>query len=314
MEHTYASGTRLAEKITKAASRQTYYTIRFLVDRQRIPDAYRAYAYFRWVDDTLDQEGLDRAGRTAFLERQTALINACYRGEHPSHPAPEEQLLVDLVRSDPQASSPLHAYICNLMAVMAFDAERRCRLISQEELARYTRWLATAVTEAMHYFIGHDCPTPRGDARYQAVTGAHIAHMLRDTLDDLQAGYYNIPGEILDAYQIDPAEIHSDPYRAWVRGRVKLARQCFQAGRAYLQQVENPRCRFAGFAYMARFEMVLDAMQQDRGWLQAEYPQRKRLGAVLKMAFSALAMAFNLGRPSTVSPAFTTRLRHGKTG
>ena len=46
----------LAPSITKAASRQTYYTIRFLVDRERVADAYRAYAYFRWVDDTLDAD------------------------------------------------------------------------------------------------------------------------------------------------------------------------------------------------------------------------------------------------------------------
>ena len=44
----------LATSITKAASKQTYYTIRFLADRERVADAYRAYAYFRWVDDTLD--------------------------------------------------------------------------------------------------------------------------------------------------------------------------------------------------------------------------------------------------------------------
>ena len=43
-----------ASSITKAASKQTYYTIRFLVDRERVDDAYRAYAYFRWVDDVLD--------------------------------------------------------------------------------------------------------------------------------------------------------------------------------------------------------------------------------------------------------------------
>ena len=45
-----------ASSITKAASKQTYYTIRFLVDRERVDDAYRAYGYFRWVDDVLDAE------------------------------------------------------------------------------------------------------------------------------------------------------------------------------------------------------------------------------------------------------------------
>ncbi len=53
----------LSPFITKAASKQTYYTIRFLVDRERVADAYRAYAYFRWVDDTLDSIPISRRSR-----------------------------------------------------------------------------------------------------------------------------------------------------------------------------------------------------------------------------------------------------------
>ena len=48
----------LAAAITKAASKQTYYTICLFVDREHVDDAYRAYGYFRWVDDVLDAEAL----------------------------------------------------------------------------------------------------------------------------------------------------------------------------------------------------------------------------------------------------------------
>ena len=61
--------TTLASAITEAASKQTFYTIRFLVDRERVDDAYRAYGYFRWVDDQLDQSLLDVPARMAFVER-----------------------------------------------------------------------------------------------------------------------------------------------------------------------------------------------------------------------------------------------------
>ena len=56
------SNLSLATSITRAASKQTYYIVRFLVDRDRVPDAYQAYAYFRWVDDYLDQAGMERSG------------------------------------------------------------------------------------------------------------------------------------------------------------------------------------------------------------------------------------------------------------
>jgi phytoene/squalene synthetase len=73
MMNTITTLQTLAPSITKAASQQTYYTIRFLADRDRIPDAFRAYAYFRWLDDTLDGEPVSARDRTAFLERQKSL-------------------------------------------------------------------------------------------------------------------------------------------------------------------------------------------------------------------------------------------------
>ncbi|HWQ83615.1 MAG TPA: hypothetical protein VN363_03560 [Anaerolineales bacterium] len=51
------SSRELASQITRAASQQTYLTIRLLADPGQADDAYRAYAYFRWVDDWLDEPG-----------------------------------------------------------------------------------------------------------------------------------------------------------------------------------------------------------------------------------------------------------------
>jgi phytoene/squalene synthetase len=270
----------LAASITKAASGQTYYTIRFLADRELAADAYRAYAYFRWVDDTLDAETGSRPERCAFVDRQKSLLEACYRGESPRDVTPEEKMLVELVRDDGEKNSGLGSYLRDMMAVMSFDADRRGRVISGAELNEYTRYLASAVTEAMHYFVGHCCYSPHNEARYLAVTAAHITHMLRDTVDDVQAGYYNIPREVLEANHNSPEDVRSDAYRAWVQDRVGLARTYFKAGREYLGQVQNPRCRLAGLAYTARFEGVLDLIERDGFLLRAAYPERNGLGAI----------------------------------
>src|SRR6266487_2475125 len=155
MMTTITSQQTLASSITKAASKQTYYTIRFLVDRERVADAYRAYAYFRWVDDTLDAGSIPTEERIAFLERQKSLLEKCYRGEAPRDATIEENMLIELVQHDDDKNSELQSYLRNMMEVMDFDAKRRGRLISQAELNEYTRWLAVAVTEAMQYFIGH---------------------------------------------------------------------------------------------------------------------------------------------------------------
>ena len=300
----------LAPFITKAASKQTYYTIRFLVDGDRVADAYRAYGYFRWVDDTLDSGSFSRQERIAFLERQQSLLGTCYRDEIFQGPTLEEQMLIELIQREHGKNSGLQSYLYNMMQVMEFDAKRRGRLISQAELTEYTRWLATAVTEAMHYFIGHHGYAPRDETRYLAVTGAHITHMLRDTFDDVQAGYYNIPREVLEANHIGPQDIQSKAYRAWVKSRVQLARKCFQTGRKYLARVEEPRCRLAGFAYTARFEWLLDTLEQEDYSLRPAYTERKRLSTGLRMGFSTLSALINIKERETLhQPVVSQSLR-----
>jgi hypothetical protein len=309
MENNLKSTQALATSITKAASLQTACTIRFLADHKLMHDAYRAYAYFRWVDDWIDQETRQKNDRLAFVNRQNALIQDLTQGLRPQGLTPEEQMLVDLIQKDrgmPEYSG-LRPYIHNMMAVMAFDAERRGRLISHNELNAYARTLAVAITEAMHYFIGHDCPSPRSEERYLAVTGAHITHMLRDTLDDNAAGYFNIPREYLKANKISPFDIGSEPYRTWVRSRVQLARAYFKAGRGYMARVENFRCRLAGYAYIARFEAVLDSIEWDDYHLRAQYRECKTLAAGVQMGWSTLWSAFNEKAPQAKSSALPVR-------
>ena len=130
----FGSDPTLPAFITKAASKQTYYTIRLLADRGRVLNAYRAYAYFRWVDDWLDEELSERDERIAFIERQQALIDWGYQGGRLPNLSAEERMLLDLIDSDQERDSGLRAYMQNMMAVMAFDAQRRWRLISQQEL------------------------------------------------------------------------------------------------------------------------------------------------------------------------------------
>jgi len=305
--HSFESSQSLAAAITWKASKQSYYTVRFLVDRDRKLEAYQAYAYFRWVDDRLDQATISASERIAFVDQQTTLMERCFRGDWPSHTTVEESMLVDLIRGDREKNSRLQAYIRNLMAVMAFDAHRRDRPISEDELAEYSRLLATAVTEALYYFIGHNCSAPHGAASYLAATGAHITHMLRDTLDDAQAGYFNIPREFLESHNITPQDISSDAYQAWVRSRVRLARLCLKAGKNNVAQAANLRCRLAGFAYIARFESVLDAIERDGYCLRSEYPECKRLGTTVKMVWSVLTLALAHHGTGAPSPTLLTR-------
>ncbi len=282
---------RTPESVTHAASTQTFFTIRLLADETRRHQAYEAYAYFRWLDDALDRPEHSAVDRIALAARQADLIERAYAGASPTQLGIEERWLTHLIGSDPDPTSGLATYIRRLFSVMDFDARRRGRLISAAELDAYTLDLAIGVTEAMHYFIGHDKPAPQGAWRYRAVIGAHITHMLRDTVDDLAAGYYNIPREVLTAHGLAPNDVDSAPYRAWVATRVQTARACFADGRAYLAGVPCRRCRVAGFAYLRRFEQVLDVIERDKYRLRPSYPESLSPIGLARLSAEAFWMA-----------------------
>jgi phytoene/squalene synthetase len=291
----------LAAEITRSSSAQTYYTIRLLADHDRSADALRAYAYFRWVDDVIDGDGRPEE-RTAFLTRQQRLLDTCYRGEDTGELCAEEQILADLVAHDREPGSGLQSYLRNMMATMVFDAGRRGRLISQMELATYSRVLSTAVTDALHYFIGRRSAASRDESRYLPVRGAHIIHMLRDWTEDHEAGYVNLPREYINAHSLTPRDADSAAYRKWVEGRVRLAQADFQAGREYLGGARSLRLKLACSAYIARFEWMARAIEKDGYRLRDAYPQRKSPQAAVWMLWRTLATVLGRKRSAASTP------------
>ena len=284
----------LPARITKAGSKQTYYTFRLLTDRNRVQDAFRSYAYFRWLDDLLDCDSGSEQEKIELIRRQQTILEACYQKNPPGEVGPEEQMLVDLIRNDGEKHSGLQIYLRNMMAVMTFDVERCGRLITHAELTEYTHLLSTAVTELLFYFIGHEASPVCLENRYQAVNGAHIVHMLRDLVEDISAGYFNVPGKYIVEHRISLQDIHSLPFRKWVFDRVKLARQYFKVGRKYIAHVKSFRCRLAGFAYIARFEWMMRTIEKDGYRLRPEYPERKSLQAGLWMTWRVFLSVVNI--------------------
>lgn len=261
----------LARNITFEASKQTAWTIQALVPRSRRDDAFRAYAYFRWVDDVLDGQEIDQTERLSFLDSQMDLLHRCLNGKPPRVVGSEEWMLVELTQGPLRNDPGLRIYLQDMMAVMDFDANRRGRRITQHELHSYSRRLATAVSEAVYTFIGGACRAPRIPQRYLAADAAHIIHMLRDMHEDLEAGYINIPVEVLPGGQISVADLSQPHVRLWVRDRVEIAKSYFNQGEAYLSHVDNPRCRLAGALYTLRFQGVMQTIERDEYLLQPEY-------------------------------------------
>lgn len=280
----------LAESITWAGSKQTYYTAKLLVDRDLVDDFYRAYAYFRWIDDVIDISSRSDEERSAFIKRQKELIDHLYGNYRPDDLALQEQILADLIHNDRGEDSGLQSFIYNMFAMIEFDALRKGRLISQSELNWYIDTLAKSVTDGLLYFVGNGHPYPDESRKYLAGTAAHITHLLRDMHQDITDGFINIPREVLEEHNISHNDHDNPHYRAWIRERVKLARTYFCEGKIYLDGLDVLRCKIVGHWYSARFEVVLDTIERDGYKIRKDYHERRRISTWLKIAWLGLTL------------------------
>jgi phytoene/squalene synthetase len=282
----------LAPSITWKGSKQTYVTGRLLIDRDLVDDFYRAYAYFRWVDDVIDISSQSDEERNAFITRQRELIDYLYDGGVPDGLGREEEMLAALISHDRGESSGLQSFVRNMFAIIEFDANRKGWSVDHEELAWYTSRLAVSVTDGIQYFIGNGHPYPDGDRRLLAAEGAHIAHLLRDTVQDTADGYINIPADYLETHNIQAENVDRPPYRAWVRSRVEQARLNIEEGKRYLDELEVLRCKIAGYWYCARFEGVLDRIEADGYVLRDEYGERRKVYTWIKIIWLGASITF----------------------
>ncbi len=280
----------LAQSITRAGSKQTYYTARFMVDKDLVDDFYRAYAYFRWIDDVIDVSSRTDEERLSFITRQKELIEDLYQKEQVENLTAEEDILKDLIENDRGEDSGLQSFICNMFAIIEFDAKRKGRLVSSGELNWYVNTLGKSVTDGLLYFIGNGSNYPDSENRYQAGVAAHITHLLRDLHQDNADGFINIPREYLDEHNLKPLDMDAQLYKSWVQERVELARVYFTEGKRYLDQLSVLRSKIVGHWYSARFEVVLDTIEQDGYVLRKDYHERQRISTWLKIAWLGVSL------------------------
>jgi phytoene/squalene synthetase len=252
----------LARNITYKNSRETYFIIKLLVDKPLINDAYKAYAYFRWMDDMADDVITDSTERLKFVARQKKLINNAYNGIFIKTKFPEEELILNLIKYNSQKKSLLHSYVVNFYSIIAFDAKRHGKLVTDKQLEWYSNRIGVAVTDCISFFIGNSTsPTP-GMAQYKAATAAHIVHMLRDLKEDIPHGFINISKEFLVKNNLNKIDLNKINLDRWLNEKCKVARIYFKEGRKYIKNIPVFRRKLAAWLYCLRFEPFLKKLER----------------------------------------------------
>ncbi len=246
----------------------------------------------RWTDDRVDNPNVARTERMSFIQRQRALVEACYQQQVPDDMSDEEYLVADLIVHGPGRESGLASFIDNMLAIIDFDAERMGRQITERELDWYVDSLSRSVTDGLRFFIGNGKSYPDSAHQYKAAAAAHIAHLLRDTHEDVENGFFNVPIEYLRSNNFGPSDLEHSALAGWVRERVALARRLFREGKPYLDQLGVFRCKVAGYWYCTRFESLLDRIEADDFELRPSYGRRLKLASFRRMARQSVSITF----------------------
>lgn len=282
---------KLAGSITKNSSLQTFYTIKLLVDKPLVNDAFKAYAYFRWIDDQVDKYLPNCIECKNFIKRQKKIIKNAYSHIEQSNLKPEEKIITELIKSDDKQKSKLNSYITNLFSIIEFDNYRKGRFINQKELIWYSDNLGKAVTDCIQYFIGNNTYYPDLKYRYSAAIAAHIIHMLRDYSEDQKENYLNAPEKYIEKINKYPENNQNIPSKTWIKNRIKLARKNFELGKMYIDQVPVLRYKIATRLYCARFELLMETIEKDNYILRPVYKHKNKFLHLLKLLFSAVKIS-----------------------
>lgn len=277
-----------AENITRDASVQTYWTVKLLFDQERKEDAYRAYAYFRYLDDEIDIRRKTIASRRSFILRHRGVIDAAYAGSPLPSLTTAERLITELISHNPDSSGLLGSFINNFFAVIAYDSGRRGIQISRQRLLWYRKTLSKAVTDGIAYFVNGNRPFPPHPALYAGAEAAHITHMLRDLFEDAADGYYNIPREYCVSHHISPRRLSPQHVRGWVRGETIHARKLFAASHAYIDTLPSLPAKIVCAWYCERFEHLLTTIERENFVLRRHYSRVHSARKYLSMALIAL--------------------------
>jgi phytoene/squalene synthetase len=270
-----SSLTNTARRVTKETTSFGYWVGRAFFRPELNLILFTAYAYFRWLDDIIDQENISREAASRLVARQRSLTRAWYAGSDPFPSNQFEALLQGAIEYDRMSEYRLHHMIHCFLSALAWDAERRHTIVTQQDLDRYSLHLGRAYAEGLLFGLGLNpvCSDYRGP-RDLCGTAAHLTHLLRDLFIDLELGYVNISSRDMERFCIDIADPELRGTKQWVMFTIERAHTLFLQGRRHRDGLPTMRARLVFDIACLRYLWTLKRIKNM--WLRAEILPRPK--------------------------------------
>jgi 15-cis-phytoene synthase len=245
---------RFCQQMARREAGNFYWGFVSLPRDQRVA-IYALYDFARQVDDDADAAG--RPHLAASLERHRKRARACAAGD-PSDPV--ALVLSRAMRRHGIPEAELHALIDGVQTDLT-----RTRYATWPELEAYCRLVASTIGRMCVRIFGFEDPAALERADELGVA-LQLTNILRDVREDGQLGRVYLPGEDLERFEVDEADLLAgEPGPGWealVDFEAGRARAWFATGMDVLRLV--PRRPAVCVATMAGiYRRILELVERD---------------------------------------------------
>lgn len=268
----------ISEGITRDESPTVYSLGKFLFNREALPLFCLCYAYFRWLDDTIDSPNAVNKENQILIAKQKNIFSHSYENGLDfkfKNLNIYEQMLVFLITQDKANGSYLRDCIFDMLLGLEFDAQRRFKTSSHQALEKYSQRLGRSYTNVLQIFTMPTQNTYQTNQGVLAGYASHQVHILRDFYEDISLGYYNVSKRDLTEFGWSPNQLAHVNIRPWVYKNVQKACATFDQGLSELKNCANLRFKLLSYALSSRYIYILGKIIQNDFILLNSYAPSK---------------------------------------
>jgi phytoene/squalene synthetase len=222
---------------------------------------FGAYAYFRWLDDVLDNKDVSTEESINILARESFFISSLYENKSPQSKCIEEKYISFVICKDLLDNNGFRVIIDGFMSALSWDIKRKHRIPTQQELDEYSLRLGRSYYQCLVFGLDfHPSDKCFKDVGEICGVAAHLAHILRDFFFDLSIGYVNISQEDVTKYHIDLSlknpELRQN-LKPWSRDVIFKSTDMFKKGMKSINKIPSFKARLAISLMCTRYFLIL---------------------------------------------------------
>ena len=255
---------RYCRDITRRQARNFYYGLKLLPEPKRAA-LYAVYAWMRRADDLADKTGIDpEQARQRIEDLRTATAQILTGQSRPDDPVLIG--LKDVHSRFDLRIEPFHDVLDGQLDDLAGRTYE-----TFDDLREYCRRVASSVGLICISIWGYDDDRAPGLAVDRGIA-LQLTNILRDFVEDLDAGRVYLPAEDFHRHGLDPSSLRRwrDPKRCEAFLREQLDRaESYYVRSAPLDEMINPTCRPTLWAMTTIYHRLLEKMKRDPARLMA---------------------------------------------